>query len=105
MVPTDYPYEGYDSQSASSWGADYTRAGHWWDWLNWDTFLAESRIWLPEDLARTLGRGFPTHTGHRLEVVAERQMSWDTFLAENPGIAALGGFPTHTAIPEVDAQL
>jgi putative aldouronate transport system substrate-binding protein len=39
------------------------------------------------------------------QVVAERQMSWDTFLAENPGIAALGGFPTHTAIPEVDAQL
>ena len=39
------------------------------------------------------------------QVVAERQMSWDTFLGENPGIAALGGFPTHTAIPEVDAQL
>ena len=39
------------------------------------------------------------------QVVAERQMNWDTFLAENPEIAGLGGFPTHTAIPEVDAQL
>ena len=143
-----YPYEGFFGYNWQreflASGADYTRAGHWWDWLygtqkdliasgeiakvsalnklppgpiesdlapviediwtkNWASLVtAGSEAEFDENYDKLVQQLLATDWK---QVVTERQASWDTFLAENPGIAALGGFPTHTAIPEVEAQL